>query len=85
MTARFAALLLALASAGCVSPDEQAQFDAATCQRYGFIPNTPDFATCMQREQIARSYNTGSSVGIGVGAGSFGSRSGGAVGMGFGF
>jgi hypothetical protein len=83
MTARFAALLLALVFVGCVSPEEQAQFDAATCQRYGFAPNTPDFATCMQREQISRTYNTGSSVGIGVGRGGYGS--GGAVGFGFGF
>jgi hypothetical protein len=83
MTARFAALLLALAIVGCVSQDEQTQFDTASCQRYGFAPDTPDFAACMQREQLSRNNNTGSSVGIGVGSGSRGS--GGAVGFGFGF
>jgi len=83
MIARFAALLLALAFVGCVSQEQQTQFDTATCQRYGFAPNTPDFAACMQREQLARTYHTGSSVGVGVGGGSYGS--GGAVGIGFGF
>ena len=85
MIARFAVLVLALAFVGCVSQQEQTQFDTASCQRYGFAPNTPDFAACMQREQLARTHNGGSSVGIGVGVGGGSYGSGGGVGLGFGF
>ncbi len=71
--------------AACASPEEQRQADAAACQRYGFAPGTPDFASCMQREQLARSQGSSSSVGIGLGGGSFGGGGFGGVGVGFGF
>ncbi len=54
-----AALLLAaaaLALAGCASPQELRARDEATCQGYGFHPGTTEFATCLQREQLAREY-----------------------------
>ncbi len=85
MLMRIAALFVALALAACTSPEAQRQADTAACQRYGFAPGTPDFATCMQREQLARSQGSSSSVGIGVGR-SYGSYGGGGgVGVGFGF
>ncbi len=72
--------------AACASPEEQRQADAAACQRYGFALGTPDFANCMQREQLARSQGSSSSVAIGVGGRSYGTfGGGGGVGMGFGF
>lgn len=77
--------VIASGVAACVSAEEQQQFDTATCQKYGFAPGTPDFATCLQREQLARNHNTGSSVGVGVGGASFGGGGFGGIGMGFGF
>lgn len=71
--------------AACASPEQQRQADAAACQSYGFAPGTPEFASCLQREQLARSQSSGTSVGIGVGGGSFGGGGFGGVGMGFGF
>ena len=46
------ALVLALTS--CVSPEELRREDEATCAGYGFHPNTDAFATCLQRESLAR-------------------------------
>ena len=45
---------LALALASCVSPEELRREDEATCAGYGFHPNTDAFATCLQRESLAR-------------------------------
>ncbi|HEV2549771.1 MAG TPA: hypothetical protein VGU20_20825 [Stellaceae bacterium] len=39
---------------GCVSPEELQAQDAATCASYGFQQTTPEFATCLQRENLAR-------------------------------
>jgi hypothetical protein len=76
---------IAAGLAACASPEQQRQIDTAACQRYGFQAGTPDFATCLQREQLARDHNTGSSVGVGVGGGSYGGGGFGGIGMGFGF
>jgi len=40
----------------CASPEELRAADEAACASYGFQPNTPDFATCIQREVLAREY-----------------------------
>jgi hypothetical protein len=45
---------LALALASCVSPEELRRADEATCAGYGFHPGTDAFATCLQRESLAR-------------------------------
>src|SRR6202040_1231823 len=38
----------------CVSPEELRREDEATCAGYGFHPGTDAFATCLQRESLAR-------------------------------
>ena len=40
----------------CATPEEIHAADEATCGSQGFQPNTPDFATCMQRQSLARTY-----------------------------
>jgi hypothetical protein len=47
---------LALA-ASCVSPEELRRQDEATGAGYGFHPGTDAFATCLQRESLARRYS----------------------------
>ncbi len=47
-----AAMLTGLA--GCVSPEELRRQDEAACASYGFKPDTNEFATCLQRESLAR-------------------------------
>lgn len=72
MTNRIApilALVATLGLAGCVSAEEQRRQDEAQCASYGFVPQTPDFAACLQRESLAR----GSNVTFGFGfSGGFG-------------
>jgi len=47
----------ALALAGsCVSPEELRREDEARCVGYGFQTGTPEFANCLQRENLARVY-----------------------------
>jgi len=62
MTRRIWALpstICVLAVAGsCVSPEELRHQDEATCAGYGFQAGTADFATCLQRESLARRYAT---------------------------
>jgi hypothetical protein len=48
---------LALALTSCVSPEELRREDEATCTGYGFHPGTDAFASCLQRESLARRYN----------------------------
>jgi hypothetical protein len=48
--------LLLLAVAGCVSAAEWRRRDEAQCASYGFKPGTTDFASCLQREDLARRY-----------------------------
>ena len=43
-----------LALSSCVSPEELRREDEATCVGYGFHPDTDPFATCLQRESLAR-------------------------------
>ena len=54
LLAAAAGMLAALAS--CVSPEEIRRHDEARCAGYGFKPGTPDFATCLQREALARRF-----------------------------
>jgi hypothetical protein len=53
----FAWVLLALALASCISPEELRREDEATCSGYGFHPDTDAFAACLQRESLARRYS----------------------------
>jgi len=48
---------VALALASCVTPEELRRQDEATCAGYGFHPGTNDFATCLQKESLARRYS----------------------------
>ena len=50
------ALLLSLP--GCVSPEQLRAQDEAACTGYGFQPATPEFAACLQQENLARRYNS---------------------------
>jgi hypothetical protein len=53
-------LILALAlgvlasAASCVSPEEIRRVDEATCVGYGFHAGTDAFASCLQKESLAR-------------------------------
>jgi hypothetical protein len=47
---------LALTLASCVSPEELRREDEATCTGYGFHPGTDAFASCLQKESLARRY-----------------------------
>lgn len=75
----------ALALAACTSAEELRQADAKACQSYGFTPGTPDFANCMQRENLARSQPSYPPVSVGVGGGFFGGGGFGGAGVGLGF
>src|SRR5215813_2537330 len=46
----------ALTLASCVSPEEFRREDEATCTSYGFDPGTDAFASCLQKESLARRY-----------------------------
>jgi hypothetical protein len=45
-------------AASCVSPEELRHQDEAKCAGYGFQTGTADFASCLQRESLARRYAT---------------------------
>jgi hypothetical protein len=47
------AVILAILT-GCATADELRERDEAACIGYGFQPGTAEFATCLQREGIAR-------------------------------
>ena len=49
------AVILAILT-GCATADELRERDEAACIGYGFQPGTAEFATCLQRESIARRY-----------------------------
>lgn len=78
-----------LALAACASPEELRLQDANTCHSYGFVPNTPEFAACMQRESLARSEGSGLYPSVGLGFGGFGfgggDFGGAGIGLGMGF
>lgn len=46
-----------LSLSGCVSPEQLRAQDQAACASYGFQNGTPDFAHCMQQENLARRYS----------------------------
>jgi hypothetical protein len=46
----------ALALASCVSSEELRREDEATCVGYGFHASTDAFASCLQKESLARRY-----------------------------
>ena len=50
----FAWVVLALALASCVSREELRREDEATCTGFGFHPGTDAFASCLQKESLAR-------------------------------
>ena len=50
----FAWMLFALALASCVSPEELRREDEATCTGYDFHTGTDAFASCLQKESLAR-------------------------------
>jgi hypothetical protein len=52
----FALAVCALALTSCVSSEELRQEDEATCSGYGFRPGTDAFASCLQKESLARRY-----------------------------
>jgi hypothetical protein len=47
---------LALSLPSCVSPEELRREDEAMCTGYGFHPGTDAFASCLQKESLARRY-----------------------------
>jgi len=50
---------------GCASTEEIRAADEAACGSYGFQPNTPDFAACLQRQSLARQYSPPPMAGYG--------------------
>jgi hypothetical protein len=42
--------------ASCVSPEELRREDEAMCTGYGFHAGTDAFASCLQKESLARRY-----------------------------
>ena len=52
----FTWVAFALALASCVSPEELRREDEATCAGFGFHPGTDAFASCLQKESLARRY-----------------------------
>lgn len=61
--------LTALNLGACASAEELRAQDVETCKGYGFQPETPDFARCLERENLARAYAATPQVGLGVGFG----------------
>jgi len=49
-------MVFVLPLASCVSPEELRREDKATCAGYSFHAGTDAFATCLQRESLARRY-----------------------------
>ena len=50
----WATCALALSVSSCVTPEELRREDEATCVGYGFHPGTDAFASCLQKESLAR-------------------------------
>ena len=53
---RFASVVCTLALGSCVSPEELRREDETTCVGYGFHAGTDAFASCLQKESLARRY-----------------------------
>ena len=62
-------LIAAVALAGCASPEDMRRADEAACAGYGFAPGTPDFASCLQRESLARRGASSFTLGFGFSGG----------------
>jgi hypothetical protein len=56
VTLALAMVFMLVGLTGCASPEEIRAGDEAACSGYGFQPNTPDFANCLQRQSLARQY-----------------------------
>jgi hypothetical protein len=69
-------IMVLLVLAACVSPEQLRVQDEANCGSYGFQAGSPDFAACLQRENLARNYyqGGGTSLGLGLGFGFGGGR-----------
>jgi hypothetical protein len=52
-----AAVIILFGLSACASPEELRAADEAVCSSDGFGPNTPDFAACLQRQDLARQYS----------------------------
>lgn len=67
----FAALCGAalFALSACESAAQLRADDEAACTSFGFQAGTPDFAECLQRQNLARQYDTGPQLGLGLGMG----------------
>jgi len=62
-------IMVLLVLAACVSPEQLRVQDEANCGSYGFQAGSPDFATCLQRENLARNYYQGGGTSLGLGLG----------------
>ncbi len=51
--------LTVLTLAGCTAWQASRQTDEAACTGYGFEAGTPQFAACLQREELARRCGAG--------------------------
>jgi hypothetical protein len=51
--------LTVLTLAGCAASQAPRQEDEAICTRHGFQAGTPQFAACLQREELARRCGAG--------------------------
>jgi len=43
-----------LALGGCATPEDLRHIDDVACTSYGFQHDTPEFAKCLQRRNLAR-------------------------------
>jgi hypothetical protein len=56
--------LLALALAGCAASQAPRQADEAACTSLGFQVGTPQFAACLEREELARRCRSGATLAL---------------------
>jgi hypothetical protein len=56
--------LTLLTLAGCTASQASRQADEAACTGYGFEAGTPQFAACLQREELARRCGAGATLAL---------------------
>ncbi len=56
--------LTLLTLAGCAASQAPRQADEAACTSYGFQAGTPQFAACLQREELARRCGAGATLAL---------------------
>jgi hypothetical protein len=56
--------LTVLALAGCAPSQTLRQDDEAACKNDGLQPETPQFAACLQREELARRCGSGATLAL---------------------